>query len=138
MLSILPAPQGVLYKIRTIQRSFLWKGNSEKNKWALVACNKLCKSKAAGGINLIDPHTINMTCGAKLWWRWLKEPTLPWARHWKEKYTPDCSEQDLIRLQDVPEGSPIWNLARRNCNIIQDQSFWEIHNGETTFFWEEA
>eukprot|EP00253_Pinus_taeda_P022878 PITA_22878 len=138
MFSILPAPQGILHKIRTIQRSFIWKGNSEKNKWALVACNKLCKSKAAGGLNLIDPHTINMTCGAKLWWRWLKEPTLPWARHWKEKYTPNCSEQDLIRLQDVPEGSPIWNLARRNRNIIQDHSFWEICNRETTFFWEDA
>eukprot|EP00253_Pinus_taeda_P011770 PITA_11770 len=91
MLSILPAPQGVLHRIRTIQTSFLWKGNAEKNKWALVAWNKLCKSKS-----------------------------------------------DLIRLQEVSEGSPIWNLARRNRNIIQDHSFWEIRDGETTFFWEDA
>eukprot|EP00253_Pinus_taeda_P027470 PITA_27470 len=138
MLSILPAPQGVLHRIRTIQRSFLWKGNAEKNKWALVAWNKLCKSKSVGGLNLIDPLTSNITCGAKLWWRWLKEPHLPWARHWKEKYTPNCNEQNLIRLQEVPEGSPIWNLAKHNRNIIQDYSFWEIRNGETTFFWEDA
>eukprot|EP00253_Pinus_taeda_P036043 PITA_36043 len=91
-----------------------------------------------GGLNLIDPLTSNITCGAKLWWRWLKEPHLPWARHWKEKYTPNCNEQDLIRLQEVPEGSPIWNLARRNRNIIQDHSFWEIRNGETNFFWGDA
>eukprot|EP00253_Pinus_taeda_P028496 PITA_28496 len=138
MLSILPAPQGILHRIRTIQRSFLWKGNAEKNKWALVAWNKLCKSKSAGGLNLIDPLTSNMTCGAKLWWRWLKEPHLPWARHWREKYTPNCNVQDLIRLQEVPEGSPIWNLARRNRSIIQDHSFWEIRNEETTFFWEDG
>jgi len=87
---------------------------------------------------VIDPLTSNNTCGAKLWWRWLKEPHLPWAKHWKEKYTPNCNEKDLIRLQEVPEGSPIWNLAKRNRNIIQDHSFWEIRDGETTFFWEDA
>lgn len=81
LLSIMPAPNGVPHKIRTIQRSFMWSGNAEKKKWALVAWNKLWKSKAARGLNLIDPHTITMTCGAKLWWRWLKERNLPWARY---------------------------------------------------------
>eukprot|EP00253_Pinus_taeda_P024446 PITA_24446 len=138
LLSILPAPQGILHRIRTIQRTFLWRGNVEKNKWALVAWNKLCKSKSLGGLNLIDPQTSNNICGAKLWWRWLKEPHLPWAKHWKEKYTPNCSETDLIRLQEVREGSPIWNLAKWNRNIIQDHSFWEIRNGNTVLFWEDA
>eukprot|EP00253_Pinus_taeda_P027819 PITA_27819 len=138
LLSILPAPQGILHRIRTIQRTFLWRGNAEKNKWALVAWNKLCKSKSLGGLNLIDPQTTNNICGVKLWWRWLKEPHLPWAKHWKEKYTPNCSETDLIQLQEVPEGSPIWNLAKRNRNIIQDHSFWEIRNGNTALFWEDA
>jgi len=114
----MPAPSAILQKIRTIQRSFLWSGNTKKKKWALVAWNKLCTSKAAGGLNLIDPSTINMTCGAKLWWRWLKETNLPWARHWKEKYTPNYNEQNLIRIQETPEGSPIWNLARRNSNLV--------------------
>eukprot|EP00253_Pinus_taeda_P021359 PITA_21359 len=138
LLSILPAPQGILHRIRTIQRTFLWKGNAEKNKWALVAWNKLCKSKSLGGLNLIDTQTANNICGAKLWWRWLKVPHLPWAKHWKEKYTPICSETDLIRLQEVPKGSPIRNLAKRNRNIIQDHSFWEIRNGNTALFWEDA
>eukprot|EP00253_Pinus_taeda_P009477 PITA_09477 len=138
LLSILPAPQGILHRIRTIQRTFLWKGNAEKNKSALVAWNKLCKSKSLGGLNLIDPLTSNNICGAKLWWRWLKEPHLPWAKHWKDKYTPNCNKKDLIWLQEVPEGSPIWNLAKRNHNIIQDHSFWEIRNGNTAFFWEDA
>eukprot|EP00253_Pinus_taeda_P026308 PITA_26308 len=138
ILTLFSKASGILHRIRTIQRTFLWRGNAEKNKWALVAWNKLCKSKSLGGLNLIDPQTTNNICGAKLWWRWLKEPHLPWAKHWKEKYTPNCSETDLIRLQEVPEGSPIWNLAKRNRNIIQDHSFWEIRNGNTTLFWEDA
>eukprot|EP00253_Pinus_taeda_P011321 PITA_11321 len=118
----------------------------QKNHWesTLAKLENNCKLwthsslNFAGGLNLIDPLTSNNICGAKLWWRWLTEPHLPWAKHWKEKYTPNCNETDLICLQEVPEGSPIWNLANRNRNIIQDHSFWEIRNGNTTLFWEDA
>lgn len=81
LLSILLAPKGVLQQMRVIQRSFVWSGNVEKKKWALVAWDKLCKSKNLGGLNLSDPSTINKACGAKLWWRWLKEPNIPWEKH---------------------------------------------------------
>eukprot|EP00253_Pinus_taeda_P006750 PITA_06750 len=138
LLSLLPAPKGILQQIRIIQRSFLWSRNGERKKWALVAWNKLCMSKSRGGLNLIDPEVINRTCGAKLWWRWIDNPTLPWSKHWKEKYLPDCDTQDLIRLQETPDGSPIWNHARRNKNIIQDNSFWEIRNSRLALFWEDA
>lgn len=98
----------------------------DKKKWALVAWHKLSKPKIMGGLNLVDPSIINMTCGTKLWWRWIKEPNLPWARHLKEKYIPECNNQDLIRLQEVLEGSPIWNLARKNRKLVQENNFWEI------------
>ncbi|MCY6488045.1 hypothetical protein, partial [Actinobacillus pleuropneumoniae] len=51
---------------------------------------------------------------------------------------PGYSNQDLIRMQESPDGSPIWNLARRNRGIVQEHSFWEIRNGETSLFWEDA
>eukprot|EP00253_Pinus_taeda_P019962 PITA_19962 len=135
LLSLLPAPKGILQQIRNIQRSFLWSGNGEKKKWALVAWDKLCMSKSRGGLNLVDPEIINRTCGAKLWWRWIENPTLPWAKHWKEKYVPDCDAQDLIRLQDTPDGSPIWNHAKRNKNLVQENSFWEIRNDDNWREW---
>ena len=91
-----------------------------------------------GGLNLVDPGVVNRTCGAKIWWKWIKNPTLPWARHWKEKYVPDCDTQDLIRLQEIPKGSPIWNHAQAHRSIVQDHSFWEIRNGTQALFWEDA
>eukprot|EP00253_Pinus_taeda_P024433 PITA_24433 len=138
LLSLLPAPKGILQQIRNIQRSFLWSRNGEKKKWALVAWNKLCMSKSRGGLNLVDPEVINRTCGAKLWWRWIENPTLPWAKHWKEKYVPDCDTQDLIRLQETSDGSPTWNHAKRNKNLVQENNFWEIRNGRLALFWEDA
>eukprot|EP00253_Pinus_taeda_P007743 PITA_07743 len=95
LLSLLPTPKGILQQIRIIERSFLWRGNGERKKWALVAWNKLCMSKSRGGLNLIDP-------------------------------------------EETPDGSPIWNHARRNKNIIQDNSFWEIRNDRLALFWEDA
>eukprot|EP00253_Pinus_taeda_P013455 PITA_13455 len=108
LLSMLPAPKGILQQIRNIQRSFLWSG------------------------------VVNRTCGAKIWWKWIENPTVPWARHWKEKYVPDCDTQELIRLQETSEGSPIWNHANRNKNLVQENSFWEIRNGRLALFWEDA
>eukprot|EP00253_Pinus_taeda_P009771 PITA_09771 len=55
LLSMLPAPKGILQQMRNIQRSFLWSGNGDKKKWALVAWNKLCMPKSRGGLNLVDP-----------------------------------------------------------------------------------
>jgi hypothetical protein len=36
------------------------------------------------------------------------------------------------------EGSTIWNLSWKNKNWIQKHSFWEVRNGRTTRFWEDA
>eukprot|EP00253_Pinus_taeda_P035656 PITA_35656 len=138
MLSILPAPKGVLDQIRCIQRAFLWSGANEKKKWSLVAWKKLCRPKNRGGLNLVDPHTTNRICGAKIWWKWISNTNLPWANHWKEKYRPTSSNLELIRFQDNPSGSPIWNHAQANRSIIQDYCFWEIRNGTQALFWEDA
>ena len=107
MLSILPEPKGVLQKIRNIQRSFLWSGRAVKQKWVLVAWEKLCKPKLLGGLGLCDSETVNRASGAKLWWRWIKYPTFPWARLWKAKYAEDWNQQELIRMMDAQAGSPI-------------------------------
>eukprot|EP00253_Pinus_taeda_P015369 PITA_15369 len=118
MLSVLPAPKGILDQIRTIQRSFLWSGNSEKRKWSLVAWKKLCRPKNRGGLNLVDPLVVNRVCGAKIWWKWILNTTLPWATLWKEKYRPIGCNLDLIRMQETPNGSPIWNHAQANRSIV--------------------
>ena len=100
MLSIFTTPKGVLQKLRDIQRQFLWSRKAEKKKWSLMAWRKICKPKILGGLGLQDPETINKACGAKLWWRWLKEPTAPWAVLWKAKYAEDWRPPDLVRLKE--------------------------------------
>jgi hypothetical protein len=68
MMSVFPTPQGILQKIRAIQRDFLWRGAETKKKWALVAWEKVCRPKRKGGLGLQDPQMTNNAYGVKLWW----------------------------------------------------------------------
>eukprot|EP00253_Pinus_taeda_P032242 PITA_32242 len=137
MLSALPAPKGVLQQIRNIQRDFLWGKGEEKNKWALVAWDKICKPKSHGGLGLHDPDILDKVLGAKLWWRWLMEIQKPWAKLWKQKYAMNWQETDLIRMTGHIKGSHIWNKACKNKALVQKHSFWEIRNGNLAWFWED-
>jgi hypothetical protein len=56
----------------------------------------------------------------------------------KKNMPLESSPRDLIRFTGAGEGSTIWNLAWRNKKWVQDHSFWEIRNGQTTRFWEDA
>ena len=96
------------------------------------------QAKQKGGLKLQDPQVTNNAYGAKLWWRWVKETTTPWVNLWKEKYAPDICDQDKIHFRGTREGLVIWNLAWRNKAWIQTNSFWEIRDGRTTIFWEDA
>jgi hypothetical protein len=98
----------------------------------------LCRPKNKGGLGLQDPQVTNDAYGEKLWWRWVKDSSVPWVKLWKEKYTPGVNPQEMIRFMGTGEGSTIWNLAWRNKKWIQGHSFWEIRNGRTTRFWEDA
>jgi hypothetical protein len=91
MMSVFLAPKGILQKIRTIQREFLWRGAETRKKGALVAWEKVCKPKIKGGLGLHDLQVTNDAYGVKLWWRWVKEMTTPWVNLWKEKYASDIS-----------------------------------------------
>jgi len=53
-------------KIRAIQRDFLWRGAENKNKWALVAYEKVCRQKRKGDLGLKYPQVTNGAYGPKL------------------------------------------------------------------------
>ena len=120
--------------MKEIFEKFLWGGPKQQRKWALVSWKNVMKRKEEEGLGMRDPEMLNKVLGAKLWWRWLKEPKLPWAKHWKEKYAQNHRLQNLIGMQETPKGSPIWNLGRNNQHIVQEQSFWEVRDGKTTLF----
>jgi hypothetical protein len=131
-MSFFPDPKGIIPKIRTRKREFLWRGAETRKKWALVSWEKVCKLRRKGGLGLHDPQATNEAYGVKLWWRWVKEMTTPWVNLWKAKYSLDISDQSKISFTGTREGCAIWKLAWHNKTWIQTHRIWEIRNGRTT------
>jgi hypothetical protein len=134
----LAAPKNVIKAIRSLQRNLLWSGHQPNKKWALVNWDKLCLPKSQGGLGLRDPGKLNQVMGAKIWWRWLKNPTAAWAQLWKQKYAPHIPEDQAIRLNNHIQGSNIWNTAWQNRTLVQHHAFWEVRDGGSALFWTDS
>jgi len=137
LLSTLPASKGVLQQLRNIQRNFLWGKEENKKKWVLVSWEKLCKPKDHEGLSLDDQEILSKALGAKLWCCWVHNPTTLWANIWKEKYAISWQTNDLIRMLGNIKGSHIWNKAWENRRLVQENSLWEIKEGNQALFWED-
>jgi exonuclease III len=136
--SVLAAPRSVLNTIKSLQRTFLWHGPDRGKKLALVSWETICKTKDQGGLGIRDPSSLNQVLSAKIWWRWLKNPTDLWAKLWRKKYAPNTAENNLIRWNGDAKGSLIWNAAKQNRQLVMQHSFWEIGNGQTALFWQDS
>jgi hypothetical protein len=103
-----------------------------------VAWEIVCLPKSKGGLGLRDPKTLSQTLGAKIWWRWITKPQTQWESFWKTKYAQNQQVSQIIRMNNAPMGSSLWNLAWHNRHLIQENCFWEIKNGKDALFWEDA
>jgi hypothetical protein len=138
LFTALAAPKKVIRAIKALQRNFLWSGHQPNKKWALVNWDKLCMPKTQGGLGLRDPGKLNQVMGAKIWWRWLKNPTAAWAQLWRRKYAPLSAEDQLIRHNEHIQGSNIWNTAWQNRTLVQNHAFWELRDGRSARFWQDS
>lgn len=59
-------PKKISKLIVTACRTFLWTGNTETSRKALVAWDKVCMSYSAGGLNIIDIVNWNKAALCKL------------------------------------------------------------------------
>jgi hypothetical protein len=81
---------------------------------------------------------MNKVLSAKISWRWLKRPQDLWDKMWRRKYTPNTADRNVIRWNGDTSGSLIWMTSRHNRILVVNHAFWEIHNGQTTFFWDDS
>jgi len=131
------APQGACIKIKEIYGKFIWGGPNQQRKWALVSWKNLTKRKEEGGLGLRDPEMLNKVFGAKLWWRWMRGGNDLWKKIWSHKYNMPKTMEEILRLEETPKGSTIWDLVSQNRDLINNHTFWEIRGGRNARFWAE-
>ena len=103
-----------------------------------MSWEKLIKSKSSRGLGLRDPFMLNQVMGAKHWWRWIQGGQDLWKKIWERNYEMPQSVSGKLKIDLVPKGSAIWNLAAVNRFLIRQHSFWEIREGKTALFWEDS
>ena len=123
------APKRACAKMKEIFGKFLWGGPKQEKKWALVSWKGISKQKQKGGLGLRDPQTLNQVLGAKLWWRWMRGGKDIWKQIWTQKYNMPSTTKGILRVEEVPKGSSIWDLASQNRELINKFAFWEIRSG---------
>eukprot|EP00253_Pinus_taeda_P006671 PITA_06671 len=136
-LSVMAAPKGICNKLVEIYRKFLWGGPKQQKKWALCSWKSLTKPKGKGGLGLRDPWTLNQVLAAKLRWRWLQGGSDLWKEIWTVKYNMPLTLEGILRDQNIPRGSDIWNLSLQSRDLVDNHIFWEIRGGQIARFWDE-
>nr|XP_016511047.1 PREDICTED: uncharacterized protein LOC107828276 [Nicotiana tabacum] len=58
----------MMQQITSVCRTFLWTGQCATSRKALVAWERLCMPKSAGGLNIIEFQTWNKAAMSKLFW----------------------------------------------------------------------
>ncbi|XP_075092225.1 uncharacterized protein LOC142172494 [Nicotiana tabacum] len=94
-------PKKVIQFIETICRGFLWTGDAEPTKKALIAWERLCSPKVAGGLNFIDVALRNEAAICNLLWNICTRKEKLWV-HWVHTY--------------YVKGQAVWSVEPKNAS----------------------
>jgi len=86
MMSLFPIPTGVINRLDSIRRNFLWNGNKERKGYHLVKWKALTFGKNLGGLGIKNLKIQSKTLRMKWLWRLNKENQLLWGNIIKAKY----------------------------------------------------
>lgn len=78
-------PKKIIQSVEAICRRFLWTGQAETSKKALIAWDKLCNAKEGGGLNFPNIAIWNKAAIGKLMWNVCKEEDKLWVQ-WIHNY----------------------------------------------------
>lgn len=100
-------PKKVTKEIETLCRIFLWTGKANPSRKALVAWERICLPKQAGGWNVVDIKLWNKAATIKLLWNLARKTDSMWVR-WVHVYYFKKLAADVAT---IPKSST-WNLKK--------------------------
>eukprot|EP00253_Pinus_taeda_P031482 PITA_31482 len=136
-LSAMAAPKGACNKMTKIFKKFIWGGNKNQKKWALVSWKEVVKRKMEGGLGLRDPYLLNQAMGAKLWWQWMKRGNDLWKKIWSKKDGSSARfSEEAWQQRDRMNGlqalmSLRQEAAKKGMTLVKD--FWRIESQDETW-----
>jgi hypothetical protein len=138
-LNIFPMPSLVVSKITSLCRNFLWSGNPQSNKSALVAWKQVCLPLNERGSGILDIAARNKCFLARqlwnihlksdsLWIRWVHHFYLTHGTIWSSRVHKISSPlwKAILLLKDQ-----LLNDCGGNAEVVNTLQMW--HNDERKF-----
>ena len=55
----------------------------------------------------------------------------------RNKYTKGIKSKDLTKVENLLNGSLIWNSAKQGIKLVQEHCFYVVKYGNKNLFWED-
>ncbi|XP_074278214.1 uncharacterized protein LOC141601807 [Silene latifolia] len=139
-INIFIIPKGVLNKINSICRNYLWDGNVDYMRVPKVSWEKVCAPKSEGGLGIRDSLSWNVAAiGKVVWWVYCSPDRLwvKWVNQWimdpkgytigsgydmlRQKFQP-VSWHKLIWHQDTESYEHIFQTCAYSRLVLDDLS----------------
>lgn len=113
---------------------FFWGQTEEKKKIHWRSWDRMCLTKAEGGLGFKNLHAHNLALVAKQGWRLLSNPTSLIARLYKALYFPRCYFLDAD-IGEVPSFS--WRSIMEARPVLQAGVIWKVGSGTNINIWND-
>ncbi|XP_017256437.1 uncharacterized protein LOC108225996 [Daucus carota subsp. sativus] len=139
-------PVTVENSLEKIRRNFFWGFKEvegrEQSKMHLLAWNKICRPKCAGGVGIAKIRERNVAMLCKWWWRCIRERERYWNKLMQSKYgSVFISNPWSIKLDNSSSFtlSDLQKVKQRGWdrNKLENGFVWKVNNGKSIRFWED-
>ncbi|CAA7043436.1 unnamed protein product [Microthlaspi erraticum] len=136
-MSSIRLPESTTRALDHVSRDFIWGSTLKARKQHLIGWDKVCLSKAEGGLGIRKTSIMNKALIAKLGWRLLHDNTSLWARVLRSK----CKVGDIHDTTwSVARGT--WSSTWRSVvvgirDVIRPGHGWVIGDGQRVDFWTD-
>eukprot|EP00253_Pinus_taeda_P006725 PITA_06725 len=136
--AFLLAPRNVMEQISKLLREFLWQGGkgSEK-KFHLVNWDVVKRTKEEGGLQIRDPHLVNLALGGKILWKLIQDPTHAVSNTLRSKYG---ISKDLSNVTHAPitKSTQLWNLCCKSSQHFKNHLYRIPGSGKHINIWKDS
>ncbi|XP_074298092.1 uncharacterized protein LOC141628905 [Silene latifolia] len=103
-MNIFVIPKGVLNKVNSFCRNYLWDGRPDFIRCPRVSWEKICSHKSEGGLGLRDSHIWNIAAMGKLVWWIYYNPDRLWVKCVNQIYLKGQNWDDYQPGTDISWG----------------------------------
>lgn len=135
MMSLFPIPPGIINRLDSIRRNFLWQGNKERRGFHLVKWKTVITEKRVGGLGIKNMKNQSKALRMKWLWKYSNDNQNLWGSVIKAKY--EESDSWMTKEVTTPYGVSLWKSIRELWNKFKPNTKIKVVDGIKTRFWKD-